>query len=722
MQRSTPCSKVGTECIVDYTSQFDTKEVFKSKEELLSWVQEVGKRNGFVIVIKTSDYGGGRRRPRIYLACERSGQYRVRKKLKVDSKNMISKLTGTKKCGCPFDLRAHKLMTDDDWILDVACGVHNHSLAEHLEGHSYAGRLLEEKTSVDMSKSMVSPKEILVTLKQRDALNVTTMKTIYNIHHKQKVVEMDGSSQMQQLLGELEKYNYIERHRCEEKNMTITDLFWAHSVSLDFLRSFPLVLIKDCIHKTNRYGLPLLEIIGVTSTNMSFFVAFAYIQFEHVDNYIWVLNTLRSLMNDIALPELIVTDKKLALMNAIDRVLTTSRHFLCRWQISRNILTKCKKMFETRDKREKFINSWNFLVLSSIEGEYNEHLATMLKEFCTYPEAINYVIQTWLNPYKEKFVTVWTDSCMHCGNVTSDRTCKLKRQLCSGQVDFECSWTKIYNLLELQHTDIKASFEKSLTVVQHQFRPSHFRELRGNISIIALEIVLVESKRAEFTGIDSSACGCVIRHTHGLPCAHEIANYIRQGRPIPIYSIHSHWRTLEIVLELTCEPELEMIVKFFNDCDTTKQLEILKKLGEIANPDSTFLIEPNVKPNPRGCPAHKKIDVSIRRDPYAFEIVQSGHDGHSPKGTQMTALASVQVNKKRHFKQKAHMIDVLLTFFSCPITEKTTFQVFLLPGHPGNGPVSMSSLAEASSSSSPTTSMASSSIGGVSSSTASSAR
>ncbi|XP_028059686.1 uncharacterized protein LOC114263370 [Camellia sinensis] len=117
---STPCSKVGTECIVDYTSQFDTKEVFKSKEELLSWVQEVGKRSGFVILIKTSDYGGGRRRPRIYLACERSGQYRVRKKPKVDSKNMISKLTRTKKCGCPFDLRAHKLMTGDDWILDVA--------------------------------------------------------------------------------------------------------------------------------------------------------------------------------------------------------------------------------------------------------------------------------------------------------------------------------------------------------------------------------------------------------------------------------------------------------------------------------------------------------------------------------------------------------------------------------------------------------------------------
>ncbi|XP_028053365.1 PKS-NRPS hybrid synthetase CHGG_01239-like [Camellia sinensis] len=583
------------------SQQWSKEEVFKSKEELLGWVRDVGRKNGFVIVIKTSDYGGGHRTPRIFLACERSGQYRAHKKLEGDdSSKKIVKITGTKKCGCPFELRARKLMANDDWLVDVACGMHNHAPAKHFEEHSFAGRLSEEETSllVDISKSMVRPKEILVTLKRKDALNVTTMKTIYNVRHRNNVIEKAGRSQMQHLLGELEKHNYIKRHRCDNNTMTVTDLFWAHPVSLDLLRSFPKVLIMDCTYKTNRYRLPLLEIVGVTSTDMSFSVAFAYLQFERIDNYVWVLTTLCSLLDDIAIPEVIVTDRKLALMNAIDRVFSTSRHLLCRWHISKNVLAKCKKMFKSKEEWDKFISLWNFLVLSSTELEYNEHLARLLTDFDTYPEAVQYVSQSWLIPYKDKFVAVWTDNCMHFGNVTTNRAesahAKLKWQLGSNQVNFECSWTKIHSLLELQHVDIKASFEKTLTIVQHQFKPFHFRELRGNISITALDHVLAESKRANDVGIDAS-------------------------------------------------------------------LEILHKLGEIADPQSSFLIEPDVKPNPRGM-GHKKIDVSTRRDPCAFELVQSGHDSHSPMGTQIPTQDSVKVHKKRPAKEQVYRTRTSTTY------------------------------------------------------------
>ncbi|XP_028106023.1 uncharacterized protein LOC114305105 [Camellia sinensis] len=144
------------------SEQCSKEKVFKSKEELFSWVRVVGRKNDFVIVIKTSDYGGDHRTPRIYIVCERSGQLK-----RDDSNKKIVKITSTKKCECPFELRAHKLMTNDAWMLDVACGMHNHAPAKHFEGHSFAGRLYEEKTSllVDISKSMVRPKEILVTLR-----------------------------------------------------------------------------------------------------------------------------------------------------------------------------------------------------------------------------------------------------------------------------------------------------------------------------------------------------------------------------------------------------------------------------------------------------------------------------------------------------------------------------------------------------------------------------
>ena len=98
---------------------------------------------------------------------------------------------------------------------------------------------------------------------------------------------------------------------------------------------------------------------------------------------------------------------------------------------------------------------------------------------------------------------------------------QLKRQLGSSQGNFEAVWTKIHSLSELQHTSIRSSFEKSKTIVQHNFKPAEYKELRGNISKNALEKIFTEAKRANLVGINASVCGCVIRRTHGLPCAPE---------------------------------------------------------------------------------------------------------------------------------------------------------------------------------------------------------
>ena len=46
---------------------------------------------------------------------------------------------------------------------------------------------------------------------------------------------------------------------------------------------------------------------------------------------------------------------------------------------------------------------------------------------------------------------------------------KLKRHLGSSQGDFDTSWNVINSLIELQHTEIKASFGRSLTAVEYNF-------------------------------------------------------------------------------------------------------------------------------------------------------------------------------------------------------------------------------------------------------------
>jgi len=72
---------------------------------------------------------------------------------------------------------------------------------------------------------------------------------------------------------------------------------------------------------------------------------------------------------------------------------------------------------------------------------------------------------------------------------------KLKRYICSSLGSFDTSWAKIHALLELQHTKIKASFEKSINIVLYNFKLSQFKLLRSVVSTSVLKKIIDESKR-----------------------------------------------------------------------------------------------------------------------------------------------------------------------------------------------------------------------------------
>ena len=63
-------------------------------------------------------------------------------------------------------------------MVKLICVVHNHELAKSLVGHPYAERLTKaEKTLiVDMTKSMVKPRKIILTLMEHNANSCMTIK------------------------------------------------------------------------------------------------------------------------------------------------------------------------------------------------------------------------------------------------------------------------------------------------------------------------------------------------------------------------------------------------------------------------------------------------------------------------------------------------------------------------------------------------------------------
>jgi len=243
-------------------------QVFGTRDELLEWVRKVAFRLGFVAVILRSDIATGAqgRKTYVLLGCERSGKYR---KYKTDLEVSI---TGTRKCDCQFRLRGKPIKGGEGWVLKVVCGLHNHELANTLVGHPYAGRLQldEHALVVDMTKSRVKPKNILLTLKEKNEDNVMILKKLYNTIYTYKRSVGGSRTEMQQLMMLLERDKYIYWHRVHESSRVVSDIFWTQPDSLKLLNVFSNVLLMDTTFKTNKYRLPLLEVVGVTSTGLTF--------------------------------------------------------------------------------------------------------------------------------------------------------------------------------------------------------------------------------------------------------------------------------------------------------------------------------------------------------------------------------------------------------------------------------------------------------------------
>ncbi|XP_027913070.1 PKS-NRPS hybrid synthetase CHGG_01239-like isoform X1 [Vigna unguiculata] len=651
-----------TNMSVDCSDAFNTTEVFPSRDVMLNWARDVAKENGFVLIILRSETSTkstrttrrNQRKTFVILGCDRSGKYRG------PYKNALSrKVNGTRKCECPFRLRGKALKKAEGWIVKVMCGCHNHELEETLVGHPYAGRLSAEEKSLvdDMTKNMMKPKDILLTLKDYNMDNVTTIKQIYNA--RQAYRSSQKGLEMQYLLKLLEREQYVYWYRKVDDSNVIRDMFWTHPDAIKLLGAFNTVLIIDSIYTTTRYPLPLLEIVGVTSTELTFSVAFAFVESERADNFTWALQKLRGLIvKDEDIPQVIVTNRDISLMNAVQVVFPSSSNLLCRFHINNNVKTKCLSIVHPKEKQDLVMDAWDVVVNSSNESEYMQRLALFEKVCSAFPNFGEYVKNMWLIPYKEKFVASWTNQVMHLGNTTTIRVeatnCKLKNLLQDSKEDMCSYWDAMNDMITLQLAEIKWSFEKSINVVDHMHNnTSLYINLQGLVSRSALSHITDEYDRVKAVGTDSSKCCCIVRTTHGLPCACELARYSTMCHPIPLEAIHVHWKKLNFdrgmndkESELSLQPELDALLKRFQELDCAGKIILKAKLYELAFPDTISKCPTPTVVRIKGAPGSKR-DRSIHSDLSHREHVDAMRPVHSGTSSCPSSHQLVHESKRR---------------------------------------------------------------------------
>ena len=225
---------------------------------------------------------------------------------------------------------------DGTWALrhrdEAKFGVHNHgpaapgSFPEHRQLQDHQLQLIETHYTAH-----IAPSRTIAVLRQQDPEINIYHRDIYNVTVALSRATRGGQSAPEALITQLEAEKaegkiYFE-WRSDEKGC-IAMLFLVDMRSVEYLNQHPNILLLDYTYKTNKFDMPLLDILGVDNRNHGFSIGFCFLDSEVEDNYKEAIQYLRALFRPGIWPLVVATDCEPALIIAM------STHFPA-------ICTKC---------------------------------------------------------------------------------------------------------------------------------------------------------------------------------------------------------------------------------------------------------------------------------------------------------------------------------------------------------------------------------------------
>jgi len=138
----------------------------------------------------------------------------------------------------------------------------------------------------DINKTLVKPINIILTMKERNEKNVTTIKQVYNAMSAQRRSQRGHKKEMQQFILLLERDMCVHWYKCEEVSNVVQDICRTHPDSVKLVNSFNIVILMDSTYKMNKYRMSLLEVVGITSTGLTFSVAVCLLAIGKENNFV----------------------------------------------------------------------------------------------------------------------------------------------------------------------------------------------------------------------------------------------------------------------------------------------------------------------------------------------------------------------------------------------------------------------------------------------------
>jgi hypothetical protein len=136
----------------------------------------------------------------------------------------------------------------------------------------------------------LAPKDILCILRKEFANIHSMAREIYNELVVARTEELRGRWPIEALVELISCSNYFSKVWLVEG--AVDYVFFMHQSSVSMCQTFGMVFLLDCTYKTNKFGMPLLNVVGITSTYATFNAGFAFLHEENEEVYAWVFGTV----------------------------------------------------------------------------------------------------------------------------------------------------------------------------------------------------------------------------------------------------------------------------------------------------------------------------------------------------------------------------------------------------------------------------------------------
>ncbi|XP_074313953.1 uncharacterized protein LOC141649155 [Silene latifolia] len=175
----------------------------------------------------------------------------------------------------------------------------------------------------------------------------------------------------------------------------------------------------------------------------------------------------------------------------------------------------------------------------------------------------------------------------------------------SKHLTLDSMWSRINDMLESQHSKIKKELEDEMSKPRRA--SCTFSLLQGNVSTKAIELMVKELTRGLGLGIGvDDRCRHVLRTTHGLPCACNLASLHKRGRRVHLEDIHVFWKTLVYDTPQQMPKNdgdlWEELVDGVRNSDPVKLRAAIDLLRDFHHPEDQEILPPSINEHPKRRP------------------------------------------------------------------------------------------------------------------------